>query len=386
MGPRILLIGAGALGGEIAMLLPQELAYRNLKPEILHIVDDDVIEISNLHRQCLLSPEDVGRFKALVVSERLASRFPLFPVSFDTKRVESLDLMFLLSFDIVFCAVDTLRSRRWINWLLVSGDTFAENINMNDRVKSTANSLFELKGPSGVTGQISSSSSSSCASRRRTLLIEGGTFGVMGHSRVIRDKSDACIECYIDLYSKEKFDHIIPLCTLTGDPKSAKDCVAWADWQSTNADDESEVLHLAIQRAKKFNISLEKIKDVLSLRKNGLIQFVPAVCTSTGAVAAWMVHTGGSCLSTFHSPISDSKCPDDFPVNNFWFLNMGHFSSVPHHGYVSPEESVKHLKPSFQGNLSDQNEIIGGAEENRCTDVHFQGFLLVPNPQCTCGC
>jgi adenylyltransferase/sulfurtransferase len=65
---RVLLIGAGGLGCPTA----QYLAAAGIGT--LGIVDFDVVDASNLHRQVLYGTRDVGRPKVEVASERIAHR------------------------------------------------------------------------------------------------------------------------------------------------------------------------------------------------------------------------------------------------------------------------------------------------------------------------
>jgi adenylyltransferase/sulfurtransferase len=62
---RVLLIGAGGLGSPAGTLLAQAgIGY-------LEVLDDDVVELSNLHRQTLYTDADVGRPKAQQAAEQL---------------------------------------------------------------------------------------------------------------------------------------------------------------------------------------------------------------------------------------------------------------------------------------------------------------------------
>lgn len=61
---RVLFIGVGGLGCPAARVLATTDAR-------LRFVDDDVVDVSNLHRQTLFRPEDVGRHKAELAVERL---------------------------------------------------------------------------------------------------------------------------------------------------------------------------------------------------------------------------------------------------------------------------------------------------------------------------
>ncbi len=66
----VLLIGAGGLGCGAALAL----AAAGISP--ITVVDDDVVEDSNLHRQVLLSAAFTGQPKVLSLAASIAQRFP----------------------------------------------------------------------------------------------------------------------------------------------------------------------------------------------------------------------------------------------------------------------------------------------------------------------
>ena len=63
----------------------------------LTLVDGDVVETSNLHRQPLYGPEDVGRLKVEVARERLGRAFPGVQIETWAKRVGPADVDGLLA-------------------------------------------------------------------------------------------------------------------------------------------------------------------------------------------------------------------------------------------------------------------------------------------------
>jgi len=85
------IIGMGGLGCPAAVALAQAGARR------LTLVDGDVVETSNLHRQPLYGPDDVGRPKVEVARERLSRAFPALELETWTRRVGPEDVEPLLA-------------------------------------------------------------------------------------------------------------------------------------------------------------------------------------------------------------------------------------------------------------------------------------------------
>jgi molybdopterin-synthase adenylyltransferase len=83
-------IGVGGLGCPAAVVLARGGVRR------LTLVDGDVVETSNLHRQPLYGPEDVGQFKVAVARERLTRAFPGLEVEIWNRRVGAADVEPLL--------------------------------------------------------------------------------------------------------------------------------------------------------------------------------------------------------------------------------------------------------------------------------------------------
>ena len=74
-GHRVLVVGAGGLGSPVLRLLAESAV------EHVTVVDDDVVEESNLHRQTLYTEEDLGRAKIECAKERLLDASPELSVS-----------------------------------------------------------------------------------------------------------------------------------------------------------------------------------------------------------------------------------------------------------------------------------------------------------------
>ncbi|XP_013927460.1 PREDICTED: TATA element modulatory factor [Thamnophis sirtalis] len=147
----------------------------------------DTIDVSNLNRQFLFRPKDVGRPKAEVAAEFLNSRIPNCAVVPHYKKIQDLDESFyrrklscpimkiaipvLPKFHIIVCGLDSIIARRWINGMLIS------LLNYEDGVID----------PSSIIP-----------------LIDGGTEGFKGNARVIIPGMTACIECTLELYPPQE--------------------------------------------------------------------------------------------------------------------------------------------------------------------------------------
>ena len=78
---RVLLIGAGGLGSPVALALTgqpaaADSAATRVPLSVLTLVDPDVVELSNLHRQLLHGDRDLGRRKVDSAADRLTARMP----------------------------------------------------------------------------------------------------------------------------------------------------------------------------------------------------------------------------------------------------------------------------------------------------------------------
>ncbi|NXM69933.1 UBA3 enzyme, partial [Serilophus lunatus] len=158
---KVLVIGAGGLGCELL----KNLALSGFRQ--IHVIDMDTIDVSNLNRQFLFRPKDVGRPKAEVAAEFLNSRIPDCAVVPYFKKIQDMDESFYRQFHIIVCGLDSIIARRWINGMLMSF------LNYEDGVLD----------PSSIIP-----------------LIDGGTEGFKGNARVIIPGMTACVECTLELY------------------------------------------------------------------------------------------------------------------------------------------------------------------------------------------
>ena len=102
----VLVIGAGGLGVPVL----QYLAAAGVGH--IGIVDDDLVESSNLHRQPLYSVADVGRAKAVVAAERLARMNLDLRCEVHAERADAVNLDALVAdHDLVVECTDNLRTK-----------------------------------------------------------------------------------------------------------------------------------------------------------------------------------------------------------------------------------------------------------------------------------
>lgn len=107
---KVLVIGAGGLGVPVLQYLA------GMGVGTIGIVDDDVVSLSNLHRQVLYRWEDIGQPKVLMARlslQKLNSNISIQP--FQQRLVADYALSILSDFDIVVDATDNFATRYLIN-------------------------------------------------------------------------------------------------------------------------------------------------------------------------------------------------------------------------------------------------------------------------------
>ena len=107
---RVLVVGAGGLGSPVLAYLAAAGVGR------LGVVDDDVVDVTNLQRQILYQTSDVGQPKARLAAERLHALNPqiaidALPVRFDVSNARELVRLY----DVVVDGTDRFSTRYLIN-------------------------------------------------------------------------------------------------------------------------------------------------------------------------------------------------------------------------------------------------------------------------------
>ncbi|KAF8585264.1 hypothetical protein K439DRAFT_1410156 [Ramaria rubella] len=245
---KILCIGAGGLGCEIL----SNLALSGFKD--IHVIDMDTIDISNLNRQFLFRPADVGRPKAIVAAEFVMQRVSGVRVTPYYGKIQDKDESYYMQFHIIICGLDSVEARRWMNATLV---------NMVD-----PDNHESLKP-----------------------LIDGGTEGFKGQARVIFPTMTSCYECSLDMLNKPT---AFPICTIANTPRLPEHCIEWAsvlEWPRVHKDkkmDTDDPEHIswlytvAVTRAKEFNIE----GVTWSLTQGVVKNIIPAIASTNAIIAA----------------------------------------------------------------------------------------------------
>ncbi|XP_063673873.1 NEDD8-activating enzyme E1 catalytic subunit-like [Bolinopsis microptera] len=246
---KILVVGAGGLGCEIIKCLAMT-GFRDV-----HVIDMDTIDLSNLNRQFLFTPQDIGKPKAEAAVRAVMERIPGLKYTAHYNKIQDFDDDFYLKFNIVICGLDSVFARRWINSTLMNIALQTDNI---------------------------------------IPFLDGGTEAFKGHCRVVIPTKTACIECNMDLYPPQQN---FPLCTIANTPRLPEHCVEYAKivlWpkeqpfgqgvvvDGDNPDHITWLYKTAVDRAKSYNIPGVTYRLTQGVTK----RIIPAVASTNATIAA----------------------------------------------------------------------------------------------------
>ncbi|KAJ5613258.1 hypothetical protein N7510_006452 [Penicillium lagena] len=245
---KILVIGAGGLGCEIL----KNLALSGFKD--IHVIDMDTIDISNLNRQFLFRQADIGKPKAEVAAAFVEKRVKGVKITPYVGKIQDKDEDYYMQFKIVICGLDSIEARRWINSTLIA--------------------MVDMENPESLKP-----------------LVDGGTEGFKGQSRVILPTLSSCIECQLDMHAPRP---AVPLCTIATIPRQPQHCIEWAyqiAWQEKRKDepfDSDDMEHIswvynaALARGQQFHIHGVTFQMTQGVVKN----IIPAIASTNAVIAA----------------------------------------------------------------------------------------------------
>ncbi|KQR94812.1 thiamine biosynthesis protein [Chryseobacterium sp. Leaf180] len=107
---KVMIVGMGGLGCPAAQYLVSS------GVGTIALVDDDVVSVSNLHRQILYSPEDVGKSKVDIAAKRLTAQNPDIKIVSINKRIDSQNVLELIEeYDLIIEGTDNFETKYLLN-------------------------------------------------------------------------------------------------------------------------------------------------------------------------------------------------------------------------------------------------------------------------------
>ncbi|KAG1837526.1 hypothetical protein C8R48DRAFT_751630 [Suillus tomentosus] len=266
---KILVIGAGGLGCEILA----NLALTGFKD--IHLIDMDtmiMIDISNLNRQFLFRPADVGRPKAIVAAEHVMKRVPGVKVTSYYGKIQDKGDDYYLQSNLVICGLDFVEACPWINATLVN--------------------LVDPANPESFKGQ----------------------------ARVILPTRSSCFECSLDILNKPT---TFPICTIANTPRLPEHRIEWAsvlEWPHTRGGQSRWTSHCSKRNSILMILSTSdgcirlqqqfKIEGVTGSLTQGVFKnVIPAIASNNAIIAA------SSCNEAFKIATSSAAY-----LNNYFML------------------------------------------------------------------
>ena len=150
---KLLIVGSGGLGCSVALALSGSGVGQ------IDIVDFDIVEVHNIHRQVLFNIEDSGKLKAKVAVEKLALRNSNLKVNAYTVAFDEYIKGCSINYDLIIDATDNLFVREQINnfakekniaWIYGSVEEFNGQVCLFKEASFNMFATKELE-PKGIT-------------------------------------------------------------------------------------------------------------------------------------------------------------------------------------------------------------------------------------------
>ncbi|ORY57472.1 uncharacterized protein BCR38DRAFT_461207 [Pseudomassariella vexata] len=343
---KILVIGAGGLGCEIL----KDLAMSGFRD--IHVIDMDTIDVSNLNRQFLFRKADVGKYKAEVAAKFVERRVKGVQITAHNCKIQDFEEDFYMQFQFVICGLDSIEARRWINATLVN--------------------MVDDENPDSLKP-----------------LIDGGTEGFKGQTRVIFPTITPCIECQLDLYAPRA---AVPLCTLATIPRQPEHCIEWAHimaWEqekpfpTLDKDDPEHISWLykkALARAEEF-----KIPGVTYALTQGVVKnIIPAIASTNAIIAAsccneaLKIATSAAPYMGMNETYMQYQGDESIYTNTFKYAKKEDCAvcgNLPKPLQVDPKWTLQELLDSFATNASAQLKKPSIRTEDKTLYMQFPPAL-----------
>lgn len=159
---------------------------------------------------------DVGKPKATVAAQKIMDRIDGVHVTPHFCRIEEKEVDFYRQFQIIVLGLDSLEARSYIN-SIVCGFLGRNNLLFHNSTFSLTFFPPFLALEYDEEGELDQSSIKP--------MIDGGTEGFKGHSRVILPGISPCFHCTLWLFPPQV---TFPLCTLAETPRSPAHCIEYA--------------------------------------------------------------------------------------------------------------------------------------------------------------
>lgn len=135
--------------------------------------------------------------KAEVAAEYMRRKVPDMTITAHTCPIQEKPPSFFKQFTVIVAGLDNIKARRWINAL-----------------------LHEVMEFDDITGDLIPDSV--------IPLVDGGTEGLKGQTRVIIPGLTGCFECTLSMFQNANKFHSFPLCTIADKPRKPEHCVMYA--------------------------------------------------------------------------------------------------------------------------------------------------------------